>query len=110
MALALVLLGQTIQSIIHGHQICTRFRGDHWSDIQRNRLCSATALMRLPGAGLVSEDAPHLPRTKGKEMGAVLPVNQLQIGKAQVKLIDQRSSLESVAATFARHAAPSCPV
>ncbi len=33
-------------------------------------------------------------------MRAVLPVNQLQIGEAQVKLIDQRRGLQSMAVTF----------
>src|SRR5882762_11415642 len=61
--------------------------------------------MRLPGASLVGENTPHLPRAQGKEMRTVLPVNQLQIGEAQVKLIDQRRGLQSMAVTFPCHAA-----
>src|SRR6266446_10563591 len=61
--------------------------------------------MRLLGAGLVGENTPHLPRAQGKKMRAVLPVNQLQIGEAQVKLIDQRRGLQSMAVTFPCHAA-----
>src|ERR1700675_4332917 len=66
--------------------------------------------MRLPGAGLVGENPPHLPRAQGKKMRAVLPVNQLQIGEAQVKLIDQRRGLQSMAVTFPCHAALRCPM
>src|SRR6266571_996852 len=66
--------------------------------------------MRLSGAGLVGENTPHLPRAQGKEMRTALPVNQLQIGETQVKLIDQRRGLQSMAVTLPCHAALRCPM
>jgi len=56
-------------------------------------LYSIAAFVRLLGTGLVRENTPHLSRTRREEMRPVLPVNQVQIGETQIKLIDQRRGL-----------------
>ena len=54
----------------------------------------------------VHQNAPHEARGHRKEMRAILPLDLLDFDQPEIRLIDQRGSLERVAGTFVAHMAP----
>ena len=65
----------------------------------------AAALVSIPGARVVHQDAAHHLRGDADEMGLALPLNAVQLANLQVGFVNQRGGLESVVLAFATQVA-----
>jgi hypothetical protein len=54
----------------------------------------------------VDQDAAHQPRRHGQEVGAILPVDPLDIDQTQVCLVNEGGRLEAVPCLLPSHASP----
>jgi hypothetical protein len=62
------------------------------------------ALLVVPRARVVNENAAHHPRGHGEEVRAVMPCHGLAVDQADIGLVDESRRLEAVPHTLARHA------
>ncbi len=57
---------------------------------------------------MIDENAPHQPRTNGKEVGPVVPAYAVEIYQSQINFIDQSRGLKGVTVSLPGHVALGC--
>ena len=66
-----------------------------------------TALGGRSGPRSVHQDPAHEPGRQGEEMRAILPIDPLRTGQAEVRRVNQRGALQRRAGTLVAQVAPS---
>jgi cyclomaltodextrinase len=68
--------------------------------LQRHDSLTATALLRAPLFGVVDEHAAHRPRRHRQEMITTTPLDAIEPGEPEIRLMNQRIGLERVPGAF----------
>jgi hypothetical protein len=66
----------------------------------------AAALLIVPRARVVHEDAAHHAGGDGEKMRAVVPLDRFPVDQTDIGLVDERRRLKAVSDALPRHAAP----
>ena len=109
-AFPLVVHGQRLERIVEGDEVGVTCGGTEPRLVERDSARSATPLLIAARAGEIHEDLAHDARRYGKEVGAVLPLDLLDVNQAEVSLVDERRRLKAMAWALSSHLPASEPV
>ena len=103
LALPLVERRQGFQRLIERDDVRARFARNGQRLVQRDLNNVATALLLVPRARHVDQDAPHQLRREREKMRAILPADAAGVDEPEIGFVDQRGRLQGMAGAFARH-------
>jgi hypothetical protein len=72
--------------------------------LQRHLLRSAAALLVVAGPRVIDEDSSHGARRHGEEVGAILPLNAIEVDETEIRLVDEGSRLQGMPVALASQA------
>ena len=104
-ALPLVELRQRLQRVVERDEILARLVGHDERLVEGHPRRAAAALLIVPRARVVHEDAPHHASGHREEMRAIVPRDCLAVDQADVRFVDERRRLKAVSVPLPRHAA-----
>ncbi len=107
LALPRIEHGKLGQGLVERHDVAIFFWGHDERFIEGNLHGSSAALLIISRAREIGEDAAHHARRNREEVGAILPVDRVDVDQAKVDLVDQGCSLQSVTGPLSGHAAVS---
>ena len=74
--------------------------------LQRDFGRSSASLVVVPGASVIDEDPPHRARRHREEVGAILPLDAIEVDEPEVRLVDERCRLQCVTSALMSQVLP----
>src|SRR5215218_650752 len=104
-ALPLVEFRQCLKGVVQADEVLARFLADDECFVEGYLDGTAAALLIVPGARVIDQDAAHYPRGDGEKVRAVVPLDRLPVHQPDKRLVDERGRLQAVSHALSCHAA-----
>lgn len=102
-ALALVEGGKSLERIVEGDEVMTRFCGNRQGFVEAGSARHAAALRRKPAARVIDKNLSHHATAERMKMHAIAHGNRFALQEAQERFVDERGGLQRVSGTLVRH-------